>query len=167
MRGGENHQKTRYPPGRPCTLSIGFEQKYRNLYRLPPGTLAVRTLLLPAVNCYEYPSWPQGMALGGFGNRTVSSSSCQDKPSGCRLMQGTFAMSADQAASHIKRCWGTADERAHVMNTALLAIIAAFEQVLDSCTVGLPPRLLALYGFRIQRSNTCNQEDFANPDALD
>ena len=44
------------------------------------------------------------------------------KPSGCRLMQGTFAMSADQAAADIRRCWGArltwTTQRAHAMNIA-------------------------------------------------
>ena len=55
-------------------------------------------------------------------------------PSGCRLMQGTFAMSADQAASSIsRRCWGArltwATQRAHAMNIAYA--IARMEQLLS------------------------------------
>ena len=44
------------------------------------------------------------------------------KPSGRRLMQGTFAMSADQAAADIRRRWGArltwTTQRAHAMNIA-------------------------------------------------
>ena len=56
------------------------------------------------------------------------------KPSGCRLMQGTFATSADQAASSIRSCWGASrvtwtTQRAHAMNIAYA--IARMEQLLS------------------------------------
>ena len=59
------------------------------------------------------------------------------KPYGCRLMQGTFAMSADQAASSIRRCWGArltwTTQRAHAMNYkhCLSYAIARMEHLLS------------------------------------
>ena len=54
-----------------------------------------------------------------------------DRPSGCQLLEGTYAMSGHRAVSYIKRCWGArltwTVERAHAVNicSALLDFCCA------------------------------------------